>query len=49
MNLARQPKPDELKVCREFLEHRAKSSSAERAREQLIVVLFNHNDFVTVR
>jgi len=47
--LARHPKSEELKLCREFLEQRVKSSSADRAREQLVVVLFNHNDFVTVR
>ena len=47
--LARQPKPDELKLCREFLETRTKSSSVTHAREALVMVLFNHNDFVTVR
>jgi hypothetical protein len=47
--LARHPKPEELKLCRDFLEQRTRSSSAERAREQLVTVLFNHNDFVTVR
>ncbi len=47
--LARQPKNDELKLCREFLEARTRSSSADKAREALVAVLFNHNDFVTVR
>jgi len=47
--LARHPKPDELKHCREFLETRTQSSSALRAREALVTVLFNHNDFVTIR
>jgi hypothetical protein len=47
--LARHPKPDELTPCREFLETQTKSSSATRAREALVTVLFNHNDFVTVR
>lgn len=47
--LARHPKPEELKLCREFLEAKTKGSSAERARENLVRVLFNHNEFVTVR
>lgn len=47
--LARHPQPDELKLCREFLETRTQSSSATHAREALVTVLFNHNDFVTVR
>jgi hypothetical protein len=46
--LARHPKPDELKLCREFLE-RDQGLSVERARANLVTVLFNHNDFVTVR
>jgi hypothetical protein len=47
--LARQPTADELKLCREFLEARTTSASAEKAREALVAVLFNHNEFVTVR
>ena len=47
--LARHPQADELKLCREFLAARAKNSSAARAREALVAVLFNHNEFVTVR
>ena len=47
--LARLPKPDELTLCRNFLETRTQTSSATRAREALVIVLFNHNDFVTVR
>jgi hypothetical protein len=47
--LARHPGPEELKLCREFLETRLKNSSLERAQEALVTVLFNHNDFVTVR
>jgi hypothetical protein len=45
--LARRPAKDEIQACVGFL----KDSSVEkgRARENLIVVLFNHNDFVTVR
>lgn len=47
--LARQPRADELKLCLEFLAARTKSSSAVRAYEALVMVLFNHNDFLTVR
>jgi hypothetical protein len=47
--LARQPNDEELKLCREFLEARTRDSSAGKAREALMTVLFNHNDFVTVR
>jgi hypothetical protein len=45
--LAREATADELAACRQFLAD-AKTTS-ERAREDLIVVLFNHNDFVTIR
>jgi hypothetical protein len=47
--LTRNPGSDELKLCGEFLKTRAAASSMERARENLVTVLFNHNDFVTVR
>ena len=47
--LARHPSAEELKLCHEFLGARAKTSSAVRAREALVAVLFNHNEFVTVR
>jgi hypothetical protein len=47
--LARHPSAEELKLCREFLETRSQSSSLAHAREALVTVLFNHNDFVTVR
>jgi hypothetical protein len=43
--LARVPKPAELSQCRDFLSHNADA----RARENLVLVLFNHSDFVTVR
>ena len=43
--LARAPKPPELAQCRQFLTH----GDAARARENLVLVLFNHSDFVTVR
>jgi hypothetical protein len=45
--LARSVKPSELTTCREFLQEQ--NGEAERRRENLILVLFNHNDFVTVR
>jgi hypothetical protein len=47
--LVRHPKPDELKLCREFFDTSMKTSSIARARENLVTVLFNHNDFVTIR
>jgi hypothetical protein len=47
--LAREPKADEEKLCRDFLETESKKTSPERARQNLILVLFNHNDFVTIR
>jgi hypothetical protein len=42
--LARKPKRDEAQLCAQFL-----SSKQPRARENLLLVLFNHNDFVTIR
>lgn len=47
--LSRDPKPDERKLCAEFLAAEEKKSSAARARQNLVLVLFNHNDFVTIR
>jgi hypothetical protein len=47
--LARHPTAEELTVCGEFLAAKSKSLSPERAREDLILVLFNHSDFVTIR
>jgi hypothetical protein len=59
--LAREPKGSELELCRTFLERRSMtraptpgetkdSGQAERnPREDLVLVLFNHNDFVTIR
>jgi hypothetical protein len=43
--LSRPPRATELAQCREFL---AQGDTA-RARENLVLVLFNHSDFVTVR
>jgi hypothetical protein len=58
--LARSAQSDELVLCREFLQpavraalaprrHLPLDSSRKRQRENLILVLLNHNDFVTVR
>lgn len=47
--LSRHPNDEEVKLCREFLEARTRSASVEKAREALVAVLFNHNEFVTVR
>ena len=58
--LARKPNAEERKLCVEFLEKPSaaveKASADEksgnaalRARENLLLVLFNHNDFVTIR
>jgi hypothetical protein len=47
--LARDPKPEEEKLCADFLAAEEKKSSRERARQNLVLVLFNHNDFVTIR
>jgi hypothetical protein len=44
--LARPPTPEEESTCRQFL---AESKDAGRGRENLVIVLFNHNDFVTIR
>jgi hypothetical protein len=47
--LARAPKAEERQLCVEFLAAEAKKSSPQRARQNLVLVLFNHNDFVTIR
>ncbi len=47
--LARDPKPEETKLCSEYLKEQEKQNSPERARQNLLLVLFNHNDFVTIR
>ena len=39
---------EEVKVCLEFLKVTAPPDAA-RSRENLILVLFNHHDFVTIR
>ena len=53
--LSRAPTAEELQSCLEFLRDQeshsgtAEHSSAEDAREHLVHVLLNHNDFVTIR
>src|SRR6185436_4755670 len=42
--LAREPKSDEAKACEKFLMDEEKKTSPERARQNLVLVLFNHND-----
>ena len=44
--LAREPNLDEREACAEFLR---RQPEAKRGRENLVLVLLNHNDFVTVR
>lgn len=45
--LSRKPTKEEAKLCVEFLKTPGKD--AGRARENLVMVLYNHNDFVTIR
>jgi hypothetical protein len=54
--LARRPEWEELKLCREFLADAGEDAvdgreneGRLRRRSNLVLVLFNHNDFVTVR
>ena len=47
--LARSATVKEMETCRGFLATRSRPSSSERSRENLVLVLFNHNDFVTIR
>jgi hypothetical protein len=57
--LSRRPTDDELKVCAGFLSEQSEWLKAERSdskipparrvRQNLVMTLFNHNDFVTVR
>jgi hypothetical protein len=42
--LSREPKADERTLCANFLKQTTKN-----ARERLVMILFNHNDFVTIR
>lgn len=54
--LGREPNPEEVAVCRRFLEDQERlltstgaSNSARLARTYLVHGLLNHNDFVTIR
>ena len=47
--LTREPNKQELAACREFLAVPGANRSPERARENLVLVLLNHNDFLTIR
>jgi hypothetical protein len=50
--LTRKPTAEELSVCVSFLEGRQQDPSQkqlEKKRENLLLTLFNHNDFVTIR
>jgi len=42
--LSRDPKADEQRLCEQFL-----SDTRVNARQRLVMILFNHNDFVTIR
>ena len=54
--LSRAPEQDERRLCLEFLDSKRSAAPAdatreerERRRQNLVLVLFNHNDFVTIR
>ncbi len=47
--LGRPPSAEELSVCARFLAAQSATLSPPRARENLVHVLLNHNDFVTIR
>ncbi len=47
--LARAPTANEVETCRNFLAAQERASSSQRSHENFVLVLFNHNDFVTVR
>jgi hypothetical protein len=47
--LARSATAEETRTCGDFLATQATSSASDRSRENLVLVLFNHNDFVTIR
>jgi hypothetical protein len=47
--LVREPTQKELDACRAFLEEQGNALSSIRARENLSLVLMNHNDFITIR
>lgn len=50
--IGREPTADETATCSQFLEETSSGrdhATPQRARERLLAVLFNHNDFVTIR
>jgi len=47
--LNRDPTNEELAACRDFLAKQSETAKADSALESLVHVLFNHNDFVTIR
>ena len=47
--LARPARDSEIKLCQDFLSTQERDAPPGRARENLILVLFNHNDFITIR
>jgi hypothetical protein len=47
--LSRLPTEDELVRCREFFAKQSSARSIDAARCSFVHVLFNHNDFVTIR
>lgn len=47
--LSRKPTEKEQRICSEFLAEQGKKASPDRARQNLVLTLFNHNDFVTIR
>lgn len=49
--LGRPPGPEELRLCREFLDRppQTQAGNPARPRENLVLVLFNHHEAVTVR
>lgn len=50
--IGREPSREESATCSQFLEEASsgrENATPRRARERLLAVLFNHNDFVTIR
>jgi hypothetical protein len=47
--LGRGPSDEERSACRSYLADERLKRSPARARADLVHVLFNHNDFVTIR
>jgi hypothetical protein len=47
--LTRRPAEEELAACRDFLAKQSKTTKGDTAHASLVHVLFNHNDFLTIR